>query len=170
MLLHVCGLSCYLIGSPIAKPHHEDGYEGLTGKRAADSIMMDRLVERFGAPRDISSNCGPQFVRQNFPTLCSKTGSGTKGMLKRKILASSRGVPFLKPLPWKRALFGCSFSPLYGRGMRLQVLQVIRHMKLSLVRTTVLKDLLLHKQGRSPKMPCTIFKNVRSFSLLHAGL
>ena len=54
--------------------------------------------------------------------------------------------------------------------MRLQVLQALHSMKLSLISTTVLKHLSLQQQGRSPKMPCIISKNVSSFNFLHIGL
>ena len=74
MLLCVCRLSGYLIAIPIPKPSHEDKDERLTGKRAAH-LVMERWVDRFGAPRDICSNRGPQFVSQCFQTLCSKIGA-----------------------------------------------------------------------------------------------
>ena len=69
MLLCVCWLSGYLIAIPIPKPRHEDKDEGLTGKRAAH-LIMEPWVDRFGAPRDIPSDHGPQFVSQYFQTLC----------------------------------------------------------------------------------------------------
>ena len=74
MLLCVCRLSGYLIAIPIPKPRHEDKDEGLTGKRAAHAVM-ERWVDRFGAPREICSDRGPQFVSQYFQTLCSKIGA-----------------------------------------------------------------------------------------------
>ena len=74
MLLCVCRLSGYLIAFPIPKPRHEDKDEGLTGRRAAH-LVMERWVDRFGAPREICSDRGPQFVSQYFPTLCSKIGA-----------------------------------------------------------------------------------------------
>ena len=36
---------------------------------------MERWVDRFGAPREICSDRGPQFVSQYFQTLWSKTGA-----------------------------------------------------------------------------------------------
>ena len=48
--------------------------EGLTGKKAAH-LVMERWVDRFGAPREICSNRGPQLVSQYFHTLCSKIGA-----------------------------------------------------------------------------------------------
>ena len=74
MLLCVCRLSGYLIAIPIPKPRHENKDEGLTGKRAAH-LVMERWVDRFGAPREICSDRGPQFVSQYFQTLCSKIGA-----------------------------------------------------------------------------------------------
>ena len=74
MLLCVCRLSGYLIAIPIPKPRHGDKDEGLTGKRAAH-LIMERWVDRFGAPREICSDRGPQFVSQYFQTLCSKIGA-----------------------------------------------------------------------------------------------
>ena len=74
MLLCVCRLSNYLIAIPIPKPRHEDKDEGLTGKRAAH-LVMERWVDRFGAPGEICSDRGPQFVSQYFQTLCSKIGA-----------------------------------------------------------------------------------------------
>ena len=74
MLLCVCRLSGYLIAIPIPKPRHEDKDEGLTGRRAAH-LVMERWVDRFGAPREICSDRGPQFVSQYFQTLCSKIGA-----------------------------------------------------------------------------------------------
>ena len=35
---------------------------------------MERWGDRFGAPREICSDRGPQLVSQYFPTLCSKIG------------------------------------------------------------------------------------------------
>ena len=74
LLLCFCLLSGYLIAIPIPKPRHEDKDEGLTGKRAAH-LVMKRWVDRFGAPREICSDRGPQFVSQYFRTLCSKIGA-----------------------------------------------------------------------------------------------
>ena len=74
MLLCVCRLSGYLIAIPSPKPRHEDKDEGLTGRRAAH-LVMERWVDRFGAPREICSDRGPQFVSQYFQTLCSKIGA-----------------------------------------------------------------------------------------------
>ena len=74
MLLCVCRLSGYLIAIPIPKPRHEDKDEGLTGKRAAH-LVNERWVDRFGAPREICSDRGPQLVRQYFETLCFKIGA-----------------------------------------------------------------------------------------------
>ena len=74
MLLCVCRLSGYLIAIPIPKPRHEDEADRLTGKRAAH-FVMERWVDRFGAPREICSDRGPQFVSQYFQTLCSKIGA-----------------------------------------------------------------------------------------------
>ena len=71
MLLCVCRLSDYLIAIPIPKPRHEDKDEGLTGKRAAH-LVIERWVDRFGAPHEICSDRGPQFLSQYFQTLCSK--------------------------------------------------------------------------------------------------
>ena len=74
MLLCVCRLSSYLIAIPIPKRRHEDKDEGPTGRRAA-YLVMERWVEMFEAPREICSDCGPQFVSQYFVTLCSKIGA-----------------------------------------------------------------------------------------------
>ena len=74
MLLCVCRLSGYLIGHPIPEPRHEDKDEGLTGKRAAHWVT-ERWVDRFGAPREICSDRGPQFVSQYFQTLFSQIGA-----------------------------------------------------------------------------------------------
>ena len=65
MLLCVCWLSGYVIAIPIPKPRHEDKNEGLTGKRAAH-LVMQRWVDPFGAPREIYSHHGGQFVSQCF--------------------------------------------------------------------------------------------------------
>ena len=73
-LLCVCRLSGYLIAIPIPKPRHEDKNEGLTEKRAAH-VIMERLVDRFRAPREICSDHGQQFVSHYFQTLCSKIGA-----------------------------------------------------------------------------------------------
>ena len=59
---------------PIPKPRHEEKDEGLTGKRAAH-LVVERWVDRFGAPPEIWYNRGPQFVSQYFRTLCSKIGA-----------------------------------------------------------------------------------------------
>ena len=74
MLLFVCRRSSYLIAIPIPKPRHEDKDEGLTGKRAAP-LINERWVHRFGAPREICSDRGPQVVSQYFQTVCSKIGA-----------------------------------------------------------------------------------------------
>ena len=70
MLLCVCWLSGYLVAIPIPEPRYEDNDEGLTGKRATRLIMECR-VDKFGARRQICSDCGPQVVSQYFQTLCS---------------------------------------------------------------------------------------------------
>ena len=74
MLPCVCRLSGYLIAIPIPNPRHESRDEGLTGKRAAH-LVLERWVDRLGAPREICSDHGPQFVSQCFQTLCSKIGA-----------------------------------------------------------------------------------------------
>ena len=51
MLLYACRLSGYLIAIPIPKPRHKDKDENLTWKRAAH-FVMERWVDRFGAPRE----------------------------------------------------------------------------------------------------------------------
>ena len=71
ILLCVFRLSGYLIAIPIPKPPHEDRDEGLTGNRAA-YLITELLVDRFGATREICSDCGPQSVSQCLQTLCSK--------------------------------------------------------------------------------------------------
>ena len=71
MLLCVWRLSGYLIA--IHKPRHEDEDGGLTGKRAAH-LLIERWVDRFGAPREICCNRGPQFGSQYFQTLSSPIG------------------------------------------------------------------------------------------------
>ena len=71
MLLCVYRLFGYLIAIPIPKPRHEKKDEGLTGERAAH-LEIEPWVDRFGAPREICSDCGPQLVSQYFQTLCSK--------------------------------------------------------------------------------------------------
>ena len=72
VLLYVCRLSSYLIAIP--KPRHEDKDEGLTGKGAAH-LVMERWVDRFGAPPEICSDRGPPFVSHHFQTLSSKMGA-----------------------------------------------------------------------------------------------
>ena len=74
MLQFVCRLSGYLIAIPIPKPCHENKDEGLTGQRAT-YLVMERWVDRFGAPREMFSDRGPHFVSQYFQTLCSKIGA-----------------------------------------------------------------------------------------------
>ena len=74
MLLCVFRLSGYRIVIPIPKPRYEDKDEGLTGKTAAH-LVMERWVDRFGAPREICSDRGPQFVSQYFQSLCSEIGA-----------------------------------------------------------------------------------------------
>ena len=74
ILLCVFRLSGYLIAIPIPKPHHEDKDEGLMGKRGAH-LVIERWVDRLGAPREMCSDRGPQFVSQYFQTLCSKIGA-----------------------------------------------------------------------------------------------
>ena len=74
MLLCVCRLSGYLIAIPTPKPRHEDKDEGLKGKGAAH-LIMERCVDRLGAPGEICSDRGPQFVSQYFQTLCSRIGA-----------------------------------------------------------------------------------------------
>ena len=44
------------------------------GKRAAH-LVLERWVDRFGAPSEICSDRGQQFVSQYFQTLCSKIGA-----------------------------------------------------------------------------------------------
>ena len=74
MLLCVCRLSGYLIEIPIPESRHEDKDEKLTGKRAAH-LVMERWVDRLGAPLEICSDRGPRFVSYYFQTLCSKIGA-----------------------------------------------------------------------------------------------
>ena len=74
ILLCVCRFSGYLIAIPIPKPRHEDKNEGLMGKRAAH-LVMERWVVGLGAPLEICSDRGPQFVSQYFQTLSSKIGT-----------------------------------------------------------------------------------------------
>ena len=38
-------------------------------------MVMERWLDRFGAPREICSDRGPQFLSQYFQTLCSKIGA-----------------------------------------------------------------------------------------------
>ena len=66
----------YLIAIPIPKSRHEDKDQGRKGKRAAH-LVMERWVDRFGAPHEICSDRGPQFVSQYFQTICSKIGART---------------------------------------------------------------------------------------------
>ena len=73
MLLCACR-SSYLIAITLPKHRHEDKDEGLTGKRSAH-LIMEGGVDRFGAPREICSDPGPQFVSQHFQTLWSKIGA-----------------------------------------------------------------------------------------------
>ena len=63
LLLCVPRLSGYLIEFPLPKPGHENKDEGLTGKRAA-RLVIERWVDRIGAPREICSDRVPQFLRQ----------------------------------------------------------------------------------------------------------
>ena len=44
------------------------------GKRAANLVMV-RWVDRLGAPCEICSDRGPQFVSQYFQTLCFEIGA-----------------------------------------------------------------------------------------------
>ena len=67
-------LSGYLIAIPIPKPRHEEKEKGLTGKRAAH-LVMERWVDRFGAPRETCSHRGPQFVSQYYQNIRSKIGA-----------------------------------------------------------------------------------------------
>ena len=59
---------------------------------------------------------------------------------------------------------------VYERGMRLQVLQVIRLMRLCLVNATVLRSPLLQSLSGLPKTPLTTFSSVSSFLSLHVEL
>ena len=96
LLLCVCRPSGYLIGIPIPKPRHEDKDEGLTRKRAAH-LVLQRWADRFGAPREICSDRGPQFVSniskpfvlRLVPAQLCVSRVDTKVMAKPKILASS---------------------------------------------------------------------------------
>ena len=59
---------------------------------------------------------------------------------------------------------------MYGCGIRLKVLEVLRRLKLFLVRTTVQRDLLLQSQGRLPEMACIISNGMRSFILARRAM
>ena len=74
MLLCASLLCGYHIAIPIPKPRHEDKDEEVTGKRAAN-LIMERWVDRFGAPRQICSDRGPHLVSPYFRTLCSQIGA-----------------------------------------------------------------------------------------------
>ena len=63
MLLCVCRLSGYLIAIPIPKPRHYDKGEGLTSKEVAH-LEIKGWVDRFGAPREMYSDPGTQFLNQ----------------------------------------------------------------------------------------------------------
>ena len=68
-------------------------------------------------------------------------------------------------------LIGWSFCPpIYERGMRLQVLQVIRPTRLCLVNTTVPRGPLLLSLRGLPKTPLTTSSRVRRLLLLHVGI
>ena len=74
MLLCVCQLSGYLVASLIPEPKKSEKDEGLTGKRAAHLVMV-RWIDRFGAPGEICSDRGPQFVSQHFQSISPKIGA-----------------------------------------------------------------------------------------------
>ena len=120
MLLCLCRLSGKLILIPIPKPRHKDKDEGLTGKRAADWVM-ERRLDRFGAPREICSDRGPQFASQYFQTLCSKIGARSTiclaGRQQRNGKAENTGKQ-LRPAFAK--------APTLGRGTNwVEVLSVV---------------------------------------------
>ena len=176
MLLCVCRLFGYLIANPIPKPRHEDKDGGLTGKRATH-LMRECWVDSFGAPREICSNRGPQFVSQYFPTLCSKIGARSTMCLAGKHQGNGKAEntgkqlrrAVAKALTLKKGTNWVEVSPpLYERGMRLQVLQVIRLTRLCSV--IVLRGPLLLSLRGLPKTPLTTSSCVRSLLLLHVGL
>ena len=178
ILLCVGRLIGYLIAIPIPKPRHEDKHEGLTGKRAAH-LVMERWVDRFRAPCEICSDLGPQFVSQHFQTLCSKIGARSTMCLagshqgngkaentgKQLRRAVAKALTLRKGANWVEIC-----PPLYERGMRLQVLQVIRLTRLCLLNTTVLRGPLWLSLRGLPKTPLTTSGSVGSLLLLHGGL
>ena len=178
MLLCVCRLSGYLIPIPIPKPRHENKDEGLTGKRAAH-LVMERSVDRFGAPREICSDRGPQLVSQYFQTLFSKIGARSTmclaGRHQRNGKAESTGKQLrravAKALTLNKGTNCVEVLPaVVERGMRLQVLQVIRLTRLCLVRTTVLRGPLLQSLRGLPKTPRHTSSGVRSLLPLQVEL
>ena len=179
MILCVCKLSGHLIAIPIPKPRHENKDEGLTGKRAAH-LVMERCMDRYGAPPEICSDRGPQFVSQYFKTLCSKIGARSTMCLagehqgngkaentgKQLGRAVANALTLNKGTNWVEVF--C--PPLYGHGVRLWVLRIIHPMRLCLVNTTPLRGPLLESLRGLPKTPLTTSSGVRSLWPLHVEL
>ena len=177
-LLCVYRLSGYLVAIPSPKPRHEDKDEALTGKTAAH-LVMERCVDRFGAPREICSNRGPQFVSQYFQTPCSKIGArstmclagrqqgngkakNTGKQLRRalaKALTLNKGTNWGEVLPavvraWHETT-GPSCSTITG---------------LCLLHTTVPKGPLLQSPRGLLKTPRTTSSGAGSYLPLHVEL
>ena len=97
VLLYVCRLSSYLNVIPIPKLRHEDKDERLTRKGAAH-LVMERWVDRFGAPSGICSDRGPPFVSQCFETLSSQMGARSTMCLEGRHLGSCKAEHTSKQL------------------------------------------------------------------------
>ena len=136
-------------------------------------------MDTFGTPREICCDRGPQFVRQHFQPLCCKIGACStmclanrhQGIGKAENTGKQLRRAVAKALTLKRGTICVHiFPPLYERGMRLTVLQVIRLTGLCLVHTTVLRGPLLRSLRGLPKTPLTTSSGVRSLLLLQVEL
>ena len=152
--------------------------EGLMGKRAAH-LVMGRWVDRFGAPCEICSDRGPQFVSQYFRTLCSKTGArstmclagrhqgngkakNTGNQLRRAV---AKALTLKKGNNWVEVLSGVVRAWHETTG-----LSGCTPNEIVLVNTTVLRGLLLLSLRGLPKTPLITSNGVKSLLLLHVGL
>ena len=178
MLLCVCRLSGYLIAIPIPTPRHEDKDEGLTGKRAAH-LITERWVDRFGAPREICSYRGPQFVSQYFETLWSKIGARSTMCLAGKHQGNGKAdktgkqqrPAVAKALTLKKGTNWVEVLPVVVRACHETTGPSGYSLtRLCLVSTTVLRGPLLLSLRGLPKTPLTTSSGVRSLLLLHVGL
>ena len=178
MLLCVCRLSGYLPAIPIPKHRHEEKDEGITGKTAVH-LVIERWANRFGAPHEICSDCGPHFVSKYFQTLCSKIGARSticlagrhQGNGKAENTGKQLRRAVAQALTLNKGPTSVEVLPAVVRAWHeTQVLQVIRLTRLCLVNTTVLLGPLLLSLRGLPKTPLTTSSGVRSLLLLHVGL